>query len=92
LDVSARTELAKTFLKEIEAEGYHAMLYGNKEWLVTKLDLEELADYDVWLAQDGDTPDYPYEYTMWQYDTSGKVSGISGEVSLNVGMVDYGED
>jgi len=29
---------------------------------------------------------------MWQYDTAGKVSGISGEVGLNVSLVDYDED
>lgn len=89
LDKSARTELARIFLKTIKEEGYTSMLYGNKEWLVTKLNLEKLSDYDVWLSQEGDTPDYPYEFTMWQYDTQGSVSGVSGDVRLNVSLVDY---
>lgn len=89
LDKSARTELVRIFLKTIKEEGYTSMLYGNKEWLVTKLNLEKLSDYDVWLSQEGDTPDYPYEFTMWQYDTQGSVSGVSGDVRLNVSLVDY---
>ena len=89
LDVSTRTELARIFLKTIKAEGYTPMLYGDKEWLVTKLDLEKLQDYDVWLSQEADTPDYPYEYTMWQYNKSGTVSGISGTAGLNISLVNY---
>jgi len=89
LDVSTRTELARIFLKTIKAEGYTPMLYGDKEWLVTKLDLEKLQDYDVWISQEADTPDYPYEYTMWQYNKSGTVSGISGTAGLNISLVNY---
>ena len=89
LDISTRTELARIFLKTIKAEGYTPMLYGDKEWLVTKLDLEKLQDYDVWLSQETDTPDYPYEYTMWQYNKSGTVSGISGTAGLNISLVNY---
>lgn len=89
LDVSTRTELARIFLKTIKTEGYTPMLYGDKEWLVTKLDLEKLQDYDVWLSQEADTPDYPYEYTMWQYNKSGTVSGISGTADLNISLVNY---
>lgn len=89
LDVSTRTELARIFLKTIKAEGYTPMLYGDKEWLVTKLDLEKLQDYDVWLSQEADTPDYPYEYTMWQYNKSGTVSGISETAGLNISLVNY---
>ena len=89
LDVSTRTELARIFLKTIKAEGYTPMLYGDKEWLVTKLDLEKLQDYDVWLSQEADTPDYPYAYTMWQYTQKGSISGISGNARLNVSLIDY---
>ena len=89
LDVSARTELARVFLKTIKENGYTPMLYGNKEWLVTKLNLEKLQDYDVWLSQEADTPDYPYAYTMWQYTQKGSISGISGNARLNVSLIDY---
>ncbi len=45
---------------------------GNKYWLLRKIDLTQLGKYDIWLSQDGDKPDYPYTFTMWQYDTDAK--------------------
>lgn len=92
LDMDSRTELTKLFLSEVEDAGYKPMLYGNKEWLVTKIDLEALAEYDVWLSQEADTPDYPYEYNMWQYEKTGKISGISVETGLNICFVDYAKE
>lgn len=92
LDIDSRTELTKLFLNIIEDAGYKPMLYGNKEWLVTRVDLEKLDKYDVWLSQEADTPDYPYEFDMWQYDKSGTISGISEETGLNICFVDYTEE
>lgn len=92
LDTDSRTELTKLFLKTIKDAGYKPMLYGDKEWLVSKINLEELDEYDVWLSQEADTPDYPYEFAMWQYDKSGTISGISEETGLNICFVDYTEE
>ncbi len=89
LDLDDRTDLARIFMEEIEDADYTPMLYGNKEWLMTMLDLEELEDYDVWLAQNGDKPDYPYEFGMWQYETEGTVKGITGDVALSISFKDY---
>lgn len=92
LDVDTRTLLAKTFMEEIEEAGYKPMLYGNKEWLLTKLNLEELQDYDVWLDQTANTPDYPYQYQMWQYTQKGTVNGVEEPTGLSISMVDYSEE
>lgn len=92
LDVDTRTLLAKTFLVEIEDAGYKPMLYGDKEWLLTKLNLEELQDYDVWLDQTANTPDYPYQYQMWQYTQKGTVNGVEEPTGLSVSMIDYSEE
>ncbi len=92
LDTESRTSLAKTFLEKVKKAGYTPMLYGNKEWLVTKLNLEELSGYDIWLSQEGDAPDYPYEFTMWQYNKEGTISGITEETGLNISFVDYSEE
>lgn len=89
LDMDSRTELAKLFLSRVEDAGYKPMLYGNKEWLITKIELEALSEYDIWLSQEADTPDYPYEFNMWQYEKTGKISGISEETGLNICFVDY---
>lgn len=89
LDKDSRTELAEIFLSTVKKAGYTPMLYGNKEWLVTKIDLEALDEYDVWLSQEADSPDYPYEFNMWQYEKDGTISGISEETGLNICFVDY---
>ncbi len=91
LSKKEKTEIAKTFMDTIKAAGYTPILYGKKEWLIKKLDLTELEDYDVWLSQYEDIPDYPYKFTMWQYTNQGTVDGISGKVDLNISFIDYSE-
>ena len=67
------------------------MIYGDKEYLLKKVDLTKLTAYDIWLSQPGDIPDYPYKFSMWQYSTKGVVDGIAGYVNLNVSFLDYTE-
>lgn len=91
LSRSDKTLIACTFLEAVKAAGYIPMVYGNKEWLIKNVDLTKLQNYDVWLSQDEDTPDYPYLYTMWQYTTTGTVNGITGDASLNICFVNYSD-
>ena len=86
-----KTAVAKAFLDTVKAAGYKPMLYGNKEWLIKQVDLTKLTGYDVWLSQQEDVPDYPYQFQMWQYTLNGKVSGIEGDADLNISFVDYTE-
>lgn len=89
LDVESRTTIAKAFLDRVADEGYTAMLYGDKEWLLTMVDMERLTGYDVWYAQDSKEPDYPYEFGMWQYDSGATVNGASGKVAMSISFTDY---
>lgn len=84
-----RTKIALAFLNQIEMAGYTGMLYGNKEWLLTKIDLSKFERYDIWLAEEEDIPDYPYLYSMWQYTRQGEIYGIDGYVDLNISFIDY---
>lgn len=77
------------FCEKIKDAGYTPMIYANKRWFLTRLDLTRLTDYDMWHAAYVDAPDTPYMYTMWQYSASGKVAGITGSVDLNISFVDY---
>lgn len=85
------TQMAVTFLNTVQKAGYNTVLYGTKEWLIQKLDLTKLTTYDIWLAQEKDVPDYPYQFTMWQYSKQGKIDGIVGNVDFNISFVDYAE-
>lgn len=86
-----KTNIATSFLEGVKAAGYVPMLYGDKEWLIKEIDLARLQDYDVWLAQEEDLPDYPYQYTMWQYSTEGILNGVTGEANLNICFVGYSQ-
>ncbi len=86
-----KTAIAATFLSGMQAAGYIPMVYGNKEWLIKNIDLAKLQDYDVWLSQEQDIPDYPYQFAMWQYTTTGVLNGVTGDASLNLCFVDYSD-
>ncbi len=89
LSRDAKTEIAIAFMEAVEEVGYKAMLYGDKEWLIRKVDLTKLISYDIWLSQEADTPDYPYKYTMWEYTKNAKVNGISEPAKLSICFIDY---
>lgn len=86
-----KTKIAKKFLETIKNAGYIPMVYGDKEWLIKQVDLSKLNDYDIWLAQPGDLPDYPYKFSMWQYSHTATIDGIAGYADLNISFIDYSE-
>lgn len=86
-----KTAITDSFLSGIQAAGYIPMIYGNKEWLIKNIDLAKLQNYDIWLSQDEDIPDYPYQFAMWQYTTTGVVNGVKGDANLNICFVSYSD-
>ncbi len=86
-----KTAVTVSFLDAVRAAGYVPMIYGDKEWLIKEVDLTKLQDYDVWLSQEEEIPDYPYRYAMWQYNTDGVLNGIDGGADLNICFVSYSE-
>ena len=91
LSKSEKTEIALAFLQKITESGFTGCIFGDKEWLIKEVDLSKLTEYDFWLKQEGDLPDYPYKFSMWQYSRKGSVNGISGFASLNISFVDFAE-
>lgn len=86
-----KTTVTAAFLEGVKAAGYVPMIYGDKEWLIKEIDMTKLQNFDVWLSQEEDIPDYPYQYTMWQYSTDGVLNGINGSANLNICFVGYSE-
>ena len=86
-----KTTVTISFLDAVRASGYVPMIYGDKEWLLKEVDLTKLQDYDVWLSQEEEIPDYPYRYAMWQYNTDGVLNGIDGGADVNICFVSYSE-
>lgn len=86
LDNAARTDAIVGFCETVKAAGYTPMIYSNRNWFATSLDMSRLTNYKLWLAQYADAPDFPYVYTGWQYTETGSLSGINGNVDLSVWM------
>ena len=84
-----RTEVCKAFCQTIQNAGYTAGVYANKTWLTEKFDPGQLGAYKIWLAQYASAPTYNGRYEMWQYKSTGRVSGISGDVDLNLSYLGY---
>ncbi len=85
-----RTAVCKAFCNTVQNSGYTAGIYSNKNWLSEKIDTGSLTNYKIWLAQYAGTPTYAAtKYDMWQYSSKGKVSGISGNVDMNISYLNY---
>ncbi len=77
------TAICNAFCDEVESKGYDSMVYANYSMLSRHLNWGELGR--VWMAYYGwDSGEEDYEY--WQFSSSGKIPGISGEVDLNFWM------
>ena len=90
-DTDLLCSMANAFCADIEAAGYEAMIYFYQNLAYNNLDLSQLLDYPFWLAQYTDYPSFYYDFDMWQYTSSGKVPGISGNVDLNLRFFRDGE-
>lgn len=80
------TGCVDAFCRAIEEAGYRTMIYGNLASFVMSLDLEQLENDDKWIANTGAGLYFPYQFSMWQYSTTGTVQGISTEVGLDVSL------
>ena len=91
-------KIAETFLNRIKKAGYKVGVYCNMDWY-QKVLTEKLRKYALWIARypadDNGTiqerlrPDIG---VGWQHSSKGKVSGISGNVDMNVFYKNYTED
>ena len=89
LDNRERTDIVKAFCSEIEKAGYYTMFYCNLNWLNNYLYRDELLPkYDLWLAQ-WDIASPAVKCGIWQKSDCGHISGISGNVDIDIAYKDY---
>lgn len=92
MDSLTKVEISKitnSFCDRVAESGLRPMVFGTKYWLLRKMDLSLMKDYDFWLSQEGEKPDYPYAFSMWQYNNAKKIDGISTDIPLSISMKDY---
>lgn len=69
------SETYKAFEKELNKNGYEAMLYSSKFYLENIwMDYE---DSNIWLAHYTNKTDYKGKYMLWQMTSSAKINGIT---------------
>lgn len=78
------TECARAFCDTVKAKGYTPIIYSPSRELYFKYDLSRLADIDIWYCEYANTPNFFYEFSMWQYSYNSVVDGIEGETDLNI--------
>lgn len=84
------TEATIAFCETMEAAGYFVGIYGSAvSGFKERMDDSKLTDYAHWVAQYASKCSYKGEYGIWQYSSKGKVDGISGNVDLDYGYIDY---
>lgn len=76
-------DIAKTFCNKISNAGYAVGVYSSLNWWNNYLTASCFDNWHKWVAQWYTTCQYEGEFSLWQYTSSGSVSGISGRVDMN---------
>lgn len=81
---SQRTANAVAFCETIRNAGYRAGVYSYASWFYNQLNIANISQYSIWIAQYRDNLTFDYNYDIWQYTSSGQVPGIPARVDMNV--------
>lgn len=90
-DKDGATIATIAFCKVMEAAGYYVMIYGGDIFsFKDRLNLDELDEFDKWVARYGSEPQYVKKYGIWQYSSTQSVDGITeNTVDKDVAYKDY---
>ena len=92
LDKQTLTDIAAHALGTVERWGFYAMLYTGLYFGDTNLYMggAALKKYDVWLAAYRNAKPTPgWSFGMWQYTSTARVPGVSGNVDMSHAYKDY---
>ena len=89
---SELTDIVLAFCNRIKEAGYTPMLYCNLKGFIGMLEFERLEGIEKWYAYYGKELYFPYDVSMWQYSSTGKVDGVTGNVDLNISFKNYEND
>lgn len=81
LSKDKQTKLCKYFCDNFENSG----VYANLDWFKNKLNVNDLTNYKIWLAQwtSASSHSANFKVDLWQYSNKGSVNGILGRVDMN---------
>ena len=87
LGKKAVSEIITAFCEKVEKAGYFTGFYSNPNFLHNVINDTVKRRFTLWLAHWDNTP-YCI-YGIWQKSAKGKISGISGNVDINVCETDF---
>lgn len=81
LSKEMQTKLCKYFCDNFSNSG----VYANLDWFKNKLNVNDLLNYKIWLAQwtNANSHSADFKVDLWQYADNGNVNGINGRVDMN---------
>ena len=86
----SRVSVIKAFCDRVKELGYEAGIYTNLDYIKYRLNFDDLRAYPLWLATyGGDESQTAYGEILKQTTDSGKVSGIPGNVDMNVCFINF---
>ena len=83
--------MVRAFCGELEKARYFAGLYMSRSPFNSYMEEDIRTKYALWLAEYGSQLNYSGSVGMWQKSSTGRVSGISGNVDMNECYINYPE-
>jgi len=83
------SNMVTTFCGALESAGYFAGLYISRSPLQQYISADVAKRYALWVAEYGSKCNYSGAYGIWQYSSTGRVSGVNGNVDCDYCYVDY---
>lgn len=90
---SVANSICDEFIAVCNERGVKGGIYANLNWFNNYINPNRFAQYPLWIAQYYKVLQAkdPSLFGMWQYTSSGRVSGISGNVDMNHLYIPYWE-
>ncbi|MBQ5359676.1 MAG: hypothetical protein IIU47_01375 [Lachnospiraceae bacterium] len=68
----------------LKEAGYSPIVCADSKTFCGLLELARLEDYPRWLQEYGDSPYFPYRFSMWRYGATIMLEGVEGSVFLDL--------
>ncbi len=89
LGANLTSQIIEAFCSELENAGYYVGIYSYANYLKNYVNSTTLEKYPIWVAHhDVSSPSFT-GHAMWQYSSTGTVSGIGGNVDVNYSYTDF---
>lgn len=89
---SVFADMARSFCDTVANAGYSTGVYANLKWWRNYLTDPYFSNVEKWVAQYNRNLDYIGDCAIWQYSSSGSVSGVNGRVDVNWSYRDWLSD